>query len=206
MAVNAIVTIDGIRRYAYVLYDWNTGLPRFEQEWSTVDGRYSQYGPEVVTAITQDGYHHKIIRDDLEWFTAERDEMILDMPRPVMPVLEYTVTEPYEVERSAETACNFDTFEIQPGTYPVEWVDRNYQPIRPGQDAEYALIRCAAIHTRSYYVSQGFGVVLGVKDERPMTPTTYTINMYAYSADPAKLSAAYTVTAPATGEIFPPAK
>lgn len=96
------------------------------------------------------------------------------------------------VDNSFETASWHDVLEIQPGTYPVEWVNINGKPWNPSPDAVtpgylantgpyYARVRLSAVVRHRHREARLLGETRS-HDTDPDEPTTYTLNVYAYSA------------------------
>ncbi len=177
---NAIITIEGQRRFAYLSAAHSYGDPT-----------------KIVATTTADGLQHLISVG-----SEERLPGVILMPSAKMPVIDYVVTEPYEWQRYAETASNYDLFEIQPGAYRVEWVNEFHDPVIAGQTARIGKYTVHAIHTRSYYVSSAFGRTLGIKDESPMTPTMLVRDQYSFAMNPAE-NPSYVMVAPAQDEVMP---
>lgn len=80
-----------------------------------------------------------------------------------------TIHEPFEVQQTWETACNYTMHEVQPGTYAA----------RMSRDGHFVCIGVDTIVLQNYYVNRVF-TASSAHDERPMTPGRYTFQLYDY--------------------------
>ncbi len=184
MHANAIAVVDGVRRYVSANLDWEK------------HGR-----PGVHTVITADGYHHDVPRADIEPLPETR---VLPAARPT---LVYRVTEAYETNRKWETASNYTRYEVQPGDYPVMWVNIHHQLVAEDQGAYYGLVVVDAIERQRHYVNRVFGASSS-HDEYPDRATTLTNHTYSYALTPGLVvaggKAQYVQIAPGSSrEVFP---
>jgi len=116
--------------------------------------------------------------------------MTFVLARPTSAVI---FDEPTEyVDRTLATASWWDKYEIQPGVYPLEWVDIDYRPWNPNPEARspgfianvgpyYALVVLKARLLEEYRVNRLFtasSVDHKLHDESPVV--TLTRSVYAY--------------------------
>ncbi len=184
---NVIATIGGIRRYGLGILNRHP-IPG-------EDG-------EPCTVVTADRQHHTVPQALIEVLAQT-------VPiQPVRPTLVYRVHQPYLIDRPwAPGSSDFTQYEIQPGDYPVTWVNRHGNlliEVPANQNPQYGLIICAAVAVYSRWTNRVYSEWTS-HDERPMTPATVTMTPYAYQVQPGGDSTAeYVLVNPAKGEVFPP--
>lgn len=105
-----------------------------------------------------------------------------------------TITEPFTVQQTWETASNFTMHEVQPGTYDVT--------ATTGMTSKMVMCKVDTIVRQHYYVNRVFSAS-SAHDEHPNTPGHYVFQTYEYAA-----AEAATVGAPGkwdseTGTLIP---
>lgn len=190
MHANALANVDGTWRYVSAL---DERVERGEAEPS-------------ITAFTQDGYHRKLRPADIHRFADGYDGRMI--APTLKPTLDYVITEPYEFNRTWETASNYTRYRVHPGTYRVEWVTIHYRPWTPdmqgdGRNVYYARIEVKATKLHSYWVNRVF-TESSSHTEQHNEETTYVLHPYAYEARPDRPG--YVLVEEITEEISPAAR
>lgn len=98
-----------------------------------------------------------------------------------MPTL--TFAEPTTYHRQDyETASTWSRYEIQPGTYEIEFVTINYRPVPEGQRPYYATVKVDARRVEHAYINRLLTASSAHHDETPDAPIEKLHrSIYAYA-------------------------